>query len=409
VNEPPAQGRSQVVLFTPVYGAAVPASAGSAEVVLQPFPAALPGTDLQSTAVAVGAGGGESIPPDGAVLQATGTSAAALKAEAPVGTPVTVRLILPPSWAGMTSGLGGGPVLVRSGKAVFRSGEDFVSAQLTQRGPRAGIGQLADGRVILVAVDGGGPGSSVGMTNFELAQTFVRLGAVTASAVESGGAVTAAFDGQLLAPPSDAAAEQPVGEGLLVEYTGVYAPPPPVPLVNGDPGATAEPLEYKVVRPSTVTAQVVGPDGVAHVVEASVAHQPGTYDTTYSSFDAEGVWHWEVSATDDLGRVSSIDRQFRYDTTLRGLAVQSVPGSATARFVLGRSASVRLRIETPGGVTVRLLPAVDLPAGPARVAWNGRLAGGARVPGGTYVAHVFATSASGTSDLSSKFAFRLGP
>lgn len=408
VNEPAAQGRSQVVLFTPVYGAAVPPSPGSAEVVLEPFPAALPGTDLQSAVVAVGAGGGETIPPDGAVLQATGTSAAALQAEAPVGTVLTVRLILPPSWAGVTSALGGGPVLVRGGKAVFRSGEDFATTVLGQRGARAAVGQLADGRVILVAVDGDQAGSSVGMSNFELAQTLVRLGAVTASALESGGAVTAAFDGQLLGGPSAAAAERPVGEGLLVEYSGVYAPPAPVQLVNGDPGATAEPLEYRLVRPSTVTAQVVGPNGVTHVLEAAVAHQPGTYDTTFSTFDVEGLWHWQVSATDNLGRISSIDRTFRYDTTLRGLAVQSAQGTATARFVLGRPASVRLRIETPSGVTVRLLPAVALPAGPARVTWNGRLASSTPLPAGPYVAHVFATSDVGTSDLTSPFAFRVG-
>jgi hypothetical protein len=182
----------------------------------------------------------------------------------------------------------------------------------------------------------------------------------------------------------------------------VYAPPAPVPLVNGDPGATSEPLEYKLVRPATVTAQLVGPDGVARVLEAGVAHQPGTYDTSYSSFDVEGDWHWQVTATDDLGRVSTIDRPFRYDTTLRSLAVAPAQGSATARFALGRAASVRLRIETPAGVTVRLLPAVQLGVGSQRLTWDGRLPGGARAPSGTYVAHV------GASDLSATFTFRVG-
>ena len=406
VNQAP--GRSQVSLFTPAYGAAVPRGSGTAEVVLEPFPTPVPGNDLQSTVVAVGAGGGETIPPDGAVLQAAGTAVAPLKAEAPVGTPVTVRLILKPEWAGVTSALGGGPVLVRGGKAVFRSGVDCARALVSLRAPRAAVGQLADGRVILVAVDGGRPGSSVGMTSFELGQTLVRLGAVTASAVESGGAVTAAFDGNLLSDPSDAGGERAVNEALLVEYYGVYASPAPVPLVNGDPGATSEPLEYKLVRPATVTAQVVGPDGVAHVLEAGVAHQPGTYDTSYSSFDAEGAWHWQVTATDDLGRVSTIDRPFRYDTTLRALAVAGAQGSATARFALGRAATVRLRIETMRGVTVRLLPAVQLGIGLQRLTWDGRLVGGARAPSGTYVAHVFASSDVGASDLSATFALRAG-
>ena len=43
----------------------------------------------------------------------------------------------------------------------------------------------------------------VGMTNFELAQTLVRLGAVTGMALDGGGSTTMAFDGALLNRPSD--------------------------------------------------------------------------------------------------------------------------------------------------------------------------------------------------------------
>ena len=406
VNQVPA--RNQVVLLTPAYGAVAPVVPGSAEVVLQPFPAAASAVDLQAAVAAVGSGGGEAIPPDGAILQATGTAATALQAEAPVGAQVTVRLILPPAWAGMVSALGGGPVLVRSGRAIFRSGEAFTSNQISDRDARAAVGQLADGRVILVTVDGGRPGFSVGMTSFELAQTMVRLGAVTASAVESGGDVSAAFDGRLLNEPSDPTGERPIGEALLLEYFGVYAPPPPVPLVNGDAGADAEPLQYKLVRPSTVTAELVGPDGAPHVIESNVAHPPGTYTNSAADFGADGEWHWQVMATDDLHRLSIAYRTFRVDSTLRGLVVPALArGQASIRFVLGRAAAVVLRIETTGGVTVRALPAVQLQAGTRRLTWDGTLVGGAHAPAGTYVAHVFATSGVGTSDLQATFRFRV--
>ncbi len=406
VNQLP--GRNQVVLLTPVYGSTAPAVAGSAEVVLQPFPATATAVDLQAPVVAVGVGGGEPIPPDGAILQATGTAATALQAEAKLGMPVTVRLILSPAWAGTVSALGGGPVLVRAGKAVFRSGESFTGNQIADRDARAAVGQLADGRVILVTVDGGEPGYSVGMTSFELAQAMVRLGAVTACGVESGAAVTAAFDGELLDRPSGPGGERPIGEALLVEYFGVYAPPAPVPLVNGDPGADAEPLDYKLVRPSTVTAELIGPDGAVQVLESGVAHPPGTYANSANNFDVDGEWHWNVTATDDVGRVSTIDRAFRVDSTLRGLVAPALArGRATIRFQLTRTASVLLRIETAGGVTVRALPAVQLQAGARRLTWDGTLAGGARAPSGRYVAHVFATSAVGTSDLRATFAFRV--
>src|SRR6185503_5896394 len=169
-----------------------PRIANAASVVLQPFPAAAPNVDLTATVTVATVGGGDAIPADGAVLMATGATAAKLQAEAPVGTPVTTRLILQPAWTGVTSALGGGPVLVRNGKPVFRSLEDFTNDQISQRDPRAGVGQLADGRIILVAVDGNQPGYSVGLTSFELAQTLVRLGAVSAAAVDPGDSVTVA-------------------------------------------------------------------------------------------------------------------------------------------------------------------------------------------------------------------------
>src|SRR5439155_14642200 len=211
-------------------------------------------------------------------------------AEAPVGSTVAARLILQPAWAGVGTALGGGPLLVRNGKPVFRSTEDFTNDQVTSRSPRAGVGQLADGRIILVAVDGDQPGYSVGLTSFELAQALVRLGAVTAAGVDIGPSVSVAFDGLLLNRPSAPTGVRDVKEALLVQYFGVYAQQPPLPLLNGDPGRTQESLVYKLVRPSTVTAELIGPDGAPRVLEAAVKHDAGTYPFTYSTFDREGTW-----------------------------------------------------------------------------------------------------------------------
>src|SRR3954470_20347991 len=372
VNQTPAPG--QVELFTPAYGARTPRIANAASVILQPFPATAPNVDLTAAVASATVGGGDAVPPDGAVLMATGATAAKLQGEAPPGTPVTARLILQPAWTGVVSALGGGPVLVRNGKPVFRSLEDFTNDQISQRDPRAGVGQLADGRIILVAVDGGQPGYSVGLSSFELAQTLARLGAVTASAVDSGGSVTVAFDGQLLNRPSAPTGERAVKEALLVQYFGVYAAPPPSPLLNGDPGKAAEPLSYKIVRPSRVNAKLVGPDGAAHPLEVGVQHEPGSYQFTFGDFDAEGTWHWNLAATDDLGRASTIDRPFRYDKTLHGVvAPRSARGRATIRFTLARAARLRLRIETRTGIVVRTLAEVALQRGARSLSWDGRL------------------------------------
>jgi hypothetical protein len=129
----------------------------------------------------------------------------------------------------------------------------------------------------------------------------------------------------------------------------------------------------------------------------------------FPPLDAEGGWHWRVQATDDLGRTSIADRPFRYDVTLKGLAVPALSrGQLTVRFTLARPAKVRLRIETRTGITMRDLPPANLPAGPQQVVWDGRLPQGTRAYGGTYIAHVFVTSAVGTSDLALPFSFRRG-
>jgi flagellar hook assembly protein FlgD len=116
-----------------------------------------------------------------------------------------------------------------------------------------------------------------------------------------------------------------------------------------------------------------------------------------------------VQATDDIGRVSTIERTYRYDTTLKALAAPRIArGSATIRFTLSRAATVRLRIETKGGVIVRALPAATLQPGAQQLVWDGRLPLGTRAYGGTYVAHLTYTSSVGTSDVAVQFGFRRG-
>jgi hypothetical protein len=403
INTPPSPG--QTVLFTSAYGPRTPAVAGAAESVFGAFPPSAPNADLSGDVTATGAGGGEPIPPGGAVLMAAGGAAAKLQAEARVGTTVHSRLGLQPAWDGVTAALGGGPVLVRNGKAVFRSLEDFTNDQVGSSSARAAVGQLGDGRIVLVAVDGGRPGYSIGLTSFELAQALVRLGAVTAAGVDSGSSVTAAFDGRLLNRPSSRA-ERAVKEALLVQYFGVYAPEPSLPLLTGETGLTAEPLSYKVVRPSTVTAMLVGPDGAQHPLESGVTHPPGTYSFTAGTFDHEGTWRWDVSATDDLGRTSTIEGTFRFDTTLQALAVPRVArGTMRVGFTLTRPAQLTLRIETRSGVLLRALPTSALQPGASSIRWDGRLPGGTLAFAGTYVARLLVASEVGTSERSVSFRF----
>ena len=219
----PLEGNG-IALYTQVWGPATPPKPGAVSAILFPFPAATPNTDLQAPVVELRTGGAAvPIPPGGAVLVAVGAAAAALTAEAPVGQIVTTQLNLKPDWPDIVSAIGGGPQIVRDGAPIFRAGEIFTTSQLGPRAPRSAVGQLADGKMILVTVDGRQPGYSIGMTNFELAQALVRLGAVTGMALDSGGSATMAFDGTLLNRPSEP--ERPISTALLFQYTGVFVQP----------------------------------------------------------------------------------------------------------------------------------------------------------------------------------------
>jgi hypothetical protein len=422
LNQPPrGDGTS---LFTPAWGPSTPRLAGAVEAVIRPFPAAVPGQDLSGTVTVQTTGGGTPIPRDGAVLVAHGSQAAKLQTEAPPPTNVVARLILSPDWpsTGVTDALGGGPVIVRNGKAVWTAGEDFLPTQLGPRNPRTAVGQRRDGKIVLLATDGRRRGYSVGMTNWELAQAMVRLGAVTASALDAGGSTTMAFDGKLLNRPSDPGGERSVAESLSVLYTGVYAPAPTLPVVspNGDGIAEQQQLAYKLVRPSSVTTSLVGPGGATALTET--ADRPaGVYKVTWPSAanrraqnEPLGRWRWVVSALDDQGRQSSVERSFWLNDTLgymrvapRAVKLRSrARNVVAARFKLAYKARVTPTIWTTSGVLVRRLPAKTLGPGTRTIAWNGRFSNGRLVYRGRYVFKVFAQNGYGPVDLAQPFSIR---
>jgi hypothetical protein len=397
INEPPRANRT--TLYTPAWGARTPAENGGAQAVLQPFPATKPNTPLTGTLVQYVSGGNQPIPPDCAVLVARGSQAGFLATEAPIGAKVNILLTLTPPWSDVLEAMGGGPIIVRDGKPVFRSFEEFTNDQLVPRDPRTGVGQLADGRIVLVAVDGRQPGYSMGLTNFELALAMMRLGCVTASALDSGGSTTMAFDGKLLNRPSDRAGERSVADALTLFYYGVYAPALPARVLspNADGVDDTQTLAYKLVRPSSVSATLSGPGGA--VTLDSGSRTPGVYRFTWNGAgQPEGAWTFRVVADDDLGRHSTADRQFSVNKTLGFLTARATGRRVVATFKLARSARVTARVETPGGSLVQTLPARSLPAGDASTSWSGRA--------GSYLLSVTAANDVGSVELTAPFTLR---
>jgi Phosphodiester glycosidase/FlgD Ig-like domain len=424
INKPP--GRNQVALFTSDWGRITPRVEGSFAAVLSPFPPTAPNVDIESVVTSTVGNARVGIPAGSAVVVARGTAATRLQTEAPVGQTLTLRLILTPDWSSVSDAIGGGPLLVQNGKPVFRANETFATSQLAPRGPRTGIGQRADGSVLLVATDGRQPGYSVGMTNFELAQTLARLGAVRGMALDGGGSSTLAFEGTVLNRPSDGR-ERLVANSLMLQYFGVYSPEPAEEVVspNGDGVAETQQLSFKVVRPSDVTVTLTGPGNKVAFQETAV-RTPGSYPVAFPPVPvappavdptqpppppatpeppAEGRWTLKIAATDDQGLGSTTTRRFFLNSTLGFLrapsriVVRPSGGAALIRWKLSRNAFVRVSVLTPNGVLVRRVASRRFQAGDQSVTWNGKPTRGSAVPGGVYVVRVDAVNRFGAMAL----------
>lgn len=420
VNRPP--GTNGTALYTPSYGGTTPTGSGVFEAVLSPFPSATPNADLVGF-VSENRRGGTPIPPGGAVLAARGTQAQRMAVEAVTADTVSVRLVLRPEWRDVPEALGGGPELIRQGRPIFRPAEDFGTYHLNRRHPRTAVGQRSDGRIVMLVVDGRRPGYSSGMTNFELAQTMARLGVVTASALDAGGSSTMAFGGQLLSRPSDTGGERLVSEALLVMYYGVYAPATePSFSPNGDGAGERQRLEYKIVKPSTVTATLTGPDGVARTIDSG-ERKPGLYKFGFAggtrsnragAAEPEGRYRWSITAVDREGRRSTAERSFSLNNTLGFISVQPSRmtvgrkrgGRLLIGFTLTRPARVSVTITSKTGQLLRVVRNFNARAGKTALLWNGKYPNGKPVYPGTYAARVVATNSVGRAELARSFRVR---
>ncbi|MGZ8795454.1 MAG: phosphodiester glycosidase family protein [Gaiellaceae bacterium] len=399
------RARTEFVLFNEFVGQTTPADSlgrGVVELVLAPA------GNRQDTLLAVvrgrrTSGGGTAIPRDGMVLSTYRRQGLFDSVGVQQGDTLKVWLGFLPFRPRLRSLVGGIPRIVLDGKNIAGlpeylegAGSEFSS----RRHPRTGVGQTADGRILLVAVDGRQPGYSTGLTNFELALTMMRLGCVTASALDAGGSTTMAFDGKLLNRPSDPGGERPVAEALTVFYYGVYAPALPARVLspNADGVDDAQTFAYKLVRPSTVTATLTGPGGVVVPLDSG-SRAPGSYKFSWTGDgQPEGAWTFRTAADDDLGRHSTADRQFGLNNTLGFVTASASHRRVTGAFKLARPARVALRIETPAGGIVKTLVSRSFSAGDGTISWRGRP--------GSYVFSATATNEVGAVELTAPFRLR---
>lgn len=89
-----------------------------------------------------------------------------------------------------------GPPLVVNGKPTITKGDGGWGVA-----PRTGIGQRADGAIILITIDGRQVGS-IGATMRELQDLMLEYGAVTAGNLDGGASTTMVFQGKVINQPS---------------------------------------------------------------------------------------------------------------------------------------------------------------------------------------------------------------
>ncbi|HVG66326.1 MAG TPA: phosphodiester glycosidase family protein [Actinomycetota bacterium] len=262
-----APAGAEVVMFTPE-GTTLerpPAAATSARL-RAAGPAGVRADGWAETTYAVESVGqlGGPVPAGTVVLStpADGASAAALAALEP-GDQVSVAWSFA-SWPGILDTSGGNPTLVRNGQVL--SGNVDGTTPFHRRNPRTAVGATADGRLLIVTVDGRQPGHSVGMSLRELAELFVRLGARSAINLDGGGSTTMVLDGTVVNRVSDPQ-ERRVPTALLV----LREPAPPAPPAE----AAMAPEAEAAAQRADLDAAAADPGSTAGLLQWLAAQEPG--------------------------------------------------------------------------------------------------------------------------------------
>jgi hypothetical protein len=119
----------------------------------------------------------------------------------------------------METAVGGGPVLLQQGNILITNNEErkFAGTAIKDKHPRTAMGYAADGRLILLVVEGRNPGKAEGATLTQLAEMFRQLGCVEALNLDGGGSSCLFVNGKNTIQPSDKEGQRPVPAVFIVE------------------------------------------------------------------------------------------------------------------------------------------------------------------------------------------------
>jgi hypothetical protein len=102
------------------------------------------------------------------------------------------------------SAIGGSPVLVKDGAVNITDTEELIAIDNNASRARSAIGHTADGKVVLLAVEGNNPDGGAGLNLQELAQLMKDMGCTGALNLDGGGSTFMVVNGKPTVKPSGA-------------------------------------------------------------------------------------------------------------------------------------------------------------------------------------------------------------
>jgi Phosphodiester glycosidase len=377
----PAERGTETILYTPRFGAATPSAATNsryeAAVQLDPGQTPIINTALTGTVVATGVGGGLPIGAGQVVMTGVGSSGPAVVNELAVGRRVNLRIDVPAVPAGVTNGIGGGPILVSGGVPIPAAGEGFTSAQLTGLRQRSAIGQKQDGTLLLVTTEGVEQGSR-GVSTAEQAALMAELGAVEAMAMDAGGSAIMVVDDDLVVPW---ASERAITTALAVFHKGVSVAPLAGDRVspNGDRVNDTISAEVRVPVKGNLAVTLVrrGGGAVGTVIEGATGEGVRAIGVNPARLKlGDGPYALVARLTpDDGSSPTEHRRKVIIDRTLGGLKLRPQRSGKKKelliRFALTRPARATVRILDANGKPLRtLMSGRPLRTGPQSITWD---------------------------------------
>ncbi len=119
----------------------------------------------------------------------------------------------------MQAAAGGGPVLLQHGEIQITNNEEikFTGKAINDKHPRTSMGYTADGKLIIMVIEGRFPNKAEGATLVQEAQMLKEIGCVEALNLDGGGSSCLLINGKQTITPSEKEIQRPVPAVFMVK------------------------------------------------------------------------------------------------------------------------------------------------------------------------------------------------